>query len=428
MLGERLGTQGIGSQAVQEILDSLSQEIGKQEIRPLRRLMLDADYDRRDEQRRYELVVPRFWPSFSKFFMYRNIANIQAASNRKASGDNQAAGTRGVVSDANYSSARFVECDLSNIVFRTCNLSGANFSFSNLKNVRFECCKLEKALFFMNENFSSTVISEEIGSPIIIQADDKDDAEDMYAKELDGLIREEEVTVCSPSRIVVKEIHQVPVNVPPFIADRNPVSNADFREFLKSSDDFRSRVHRKAIENGYYLSYLSESTQLQGDLPVVYVTLFAAAAYAIAMGKRLPQYAECRAIEESPRLEKMRKRTIEQLGSKSIDQYSDLYQCLKDGVYQQNIISEWTYQIDSKHFWNERTLWYDRGIPFPTSQTPTLSRSDPSRIEYLFHGRSYLQKQFFARTSKLATWINQDQGFRCVRDHETLFKANRRAT
>ncbi len=141
------------------------------------------------------------------------------------------------------------------------------------------------------------------------------------------------------------------------------------------------------------------------------------AAYAISCGKRLPQFAECAAIEEL-----FSSKAQSPSEPAEIREYRSLPKCKKGDIYPFGLVSEWTYQVDHRRFWEQCTQWQHDGKQFPTSQIPTLSRDELSRTEYLIYGTSYLQHENPVRNSKLATWINQDQGFRCVLDHEELVR------
>ncbi len=97
-----------------------------------------------------------------------------------------------------------------------------------------------------------------------------------------------------------------PIHLVAFLMDQTPVTNAEFLEFVKANPNWRkSKVNRLFADSNYLKNW-------EGDLnigiknkaiynsPVVYVSWFAAKAYAQWKGKRLPTVAEWEHAGEAP--------------------------------------------------------------------------------------------------------------------------------
>jgi sulfatase modifying factor 1 len=86
------------------------------------------------------------------------------------------------------------------------------------------------------------------------------------------------------------------VNVPAFRLDVHPVTNADFLAFVRQNPKWqRSRVSPLFADAGYlghWAGDLELGPKAPADAPVVFVSWFAARAFATAHGKRLPATAE----------------------------------------------------------------------------------------------------------------------------------------
>lgn len=81
-----------------------------------------------------------------------------------------------------------------------------------------------------------------------------------------------------------------------FLLDRFPVTNSDYLKFVRENPRWqRSRVKRLFADE-HYLQHWAGDLELgahaQPDQPVVWVSWFAAKAYAAAQGRRLPTVAE----------------------------------------------------------------------------------------------------------------------------------------
>lgn len=88
----------------------------------------------------------------------------------------------------------------------------------------------------------------------------------------------------------------VPVRVAAFALDVRPVTNGEYLAFVRVHPEWRrSRVSRLFADEGYLRRWkgdLEPGPRAPLDAPVVEVSWFAARAYAVAAGKRLPTVAE----------------------------------------------------------------------------------------------------------------------------------------
>jgi len=98
-------------------------------------------------------------------------------------------------------------------------------------------------------------------------------------------------------RPLFRSITDLPVvPVKSFLIDRFPVSNREYLEFLQANPNWqRSKVKRIFADESYLKMWagdLNPGTNAQWNVPVTYVSWFAAKAYAHWKAKRLPTVAE----------------------------------------------------------------------------------------------------------------------------------------
>ncbi|MBX3253859.1 MAG: formylglycine-generating enzyme family protein [Chitinophagaceae bacterium] len=82
------------------------------------------------------------------------------------------------------------------------------------------------------------------------------------------------------------------VKVKPFLIDERPVTNGEFLEFVKANPQWqRSQVKRLYADTNYLHNWVGDTILPKGinkDAPVTQLSWYAAKAYAMAVGKRLP--------------------------------------------------------------------------------------------------------------------------------------------
>lgn len=98
-------------------------------------------------------------------------------------------------------------------------------------------------------------------------------------------------------RPLFRSANEPPVElVAGFWLDRLPVTNADYLEFVRAHPRWRRSQVKRLFADEHYLQHWAGDLELgagaQPDQPVVWVSWFAAKAYATARGKRLPTVAE----------------------------------------------------------------------------------------------------------------------------------------
>ncbi len=86
------------------------------------------------------------------------------------------------------------------------------------------------------------------------------------------------------------------VKVAPFLIDERPVTNAEFLAFVKAYPQWRrSQVKRLYADTNYLCDWVADTVLPEGinpDAPVTQLSWYAAKAYAVAIGKRLPTLDE----------------------------------------------------------------------------------------------------------------------------------------
>jgi formylglycine-generating enzyme required for sulfatase activity len=94
--------------------------------------------------------------------------------------------------------------------------------------------------------------------------------------------------------LFLPEVPAHTVNLPPFSIDRTEVANVDFKTFVDSHPEWAPGRVPAERHNGDYLKHWRSGTFPSGaaDVPVTYVTWWAAKAYCESSGNRLPTEAE----------------------------------------------------------------------------------------------------------------------------------------
>ncbi|SHN26152.1 SUMF1/EgtB/PvdO family nonheme iron enzyme [Mucilaginibacter sp. OK098] len=358
-----------------------------------------------EEERVYELNIPSSWPQINNYYLAYNIIRLLCFID-----ENKIYGV-----DFSYLTIKGVVFE--DISFTRCNFNACLFGYVEFKNCHFLQCEFEYSFFyislvddsnsFIDCNFDGAILNTDNIGPNklngFINSDSKKIEEYLLDNEsliVPNLLSTESVRIAENNDFAIKAL--------PFVVQKSPVSNKEFQEFLLKNSCFSKEMHSKEIENPYYLSLFNNSDE---DLPVVYVSLIAAIAFANVKGMRLPT-----AIE----YEYYKKIFINENLDLS-DKYSDLSKLFNNNYFPCGILAEMTYQVDNYDFWNkyqakERRTNFDSSINI----IPNYKRNSRYRCEYLIMGNSYLYPNYNLKNSKLPTWVNQDQGFRCVLDYPAL--------
>ena len=94
--------------------------------------------------------------------------------------------------------------------------------------------------------------------------------------------------------LFLPEVPAHQIRLPPFSIDRTEVTNADFKTFVERHPEWAPGRVPTERHNGDYLKHWRSGTFPSGaaDVPVTYVTWWAAKAYCESSGRRLPTEAE----------------------------------------------------------------------------------------------------------------------------------------
>ena len=98
----------------------------------------------------------------------------------------------------------------------------------------------------------------------------------------------------SPASFFAQEYPAFRVTVVPFYIDKYEVTNADFKRFIDANPQWSKAKIPDSLQDGNYLKDWdgNKYPKLKGKFPVVYVSWYAANAYARWKGKRLPMEVE----------------------------------------------------------------------------------------------------------------------------------------
>jgi hypothetical protein len=347
-----------------------------------------------DEELSYQIVMQPHWPGFGNNFLATNVLALSVDKSTTVSG-------------LTLSYLSFANCDLSGMRFKGCRFIGTDFSFANLDACHFEDCDLSYTLFHDIDGRFSVAETCCLDNAAAIGRCDITSSKLLKSELPSVLINDSEVWVPGSFDCAIPENERVPIGVSTFVADRHPVSNGDFLEFVERNPQYGPARHALDIENPYYLSFSHGKDA--ADLPVVYVSLVAAVAFAIWKGKRLPSAAEFYLYNSS-----LTTPTSQLVRSDADERSYDLLPRIRDGVnYGGGIVTEWSLQIDDSHYWSRMRLAQTRRM----SQFPPYRRARGRRCEYFICGKSLQPKTGGGKNSKGATWFNPDQSFRCVLDY-----------
>ena len=386
---------------VESLLDDLRRR--PKGVPPWQELVVDFRPGQLEELRTYEIATPTQWPRFASWFSGFNGLMLLANKGREIVGQD-------------FSFTDLSGCDLSGIRFERCRFVGADLSYALLGGTRLSNCDVNYALVrYDAQEELADLLSQDGGDEIIVWGSETPESLRARSAAMLGKLAREtgEVLVCGDEPIACPENLGYPLLISPFFVDAAPVTNGQFDAFLEANATYGAADHGRDIENQYYLAALTAENG-GSQLPVVYVTLLAAVAYAISVGKRLPNIAEVvaysRVLGCAPDPEMTPNR------------YEDLPRVVEGDIYPPGYVTEWTYQIDDQDYWSRLPARAPVGFRRVVCPLPPYRRGEGLRCEYLVAGRSYLPKRVIGKSSKPATWINPDQGFRCVLDYRAAVR------
>ena len=369
------------------------------------RLVADYNDSSSAETRKYQIIPMDFWPHAGNVYTADNCIELYLEADRSVR-----------LKDLSY--LDLSNSNLSNIEFVGCDLEGTNFTKANLSETKFRQCALSFALFDKSSGITRYTFSEDcsLDQTLFFGIPAFQDRDIRSCELLSSLTKSGEAWIDPPSVSRIVENGNVAISLSRFIADVSPVSNQQFAAFSDKYQDYSQHRHAVAIQNPYYLTLMLPDFD---DQPVVYVSLIAAAAYAISVGKRLPSAAEFYAYNSAF------SKTAGIFGpvDGAETQYGKLPPIADDGQpYPVGAVTEWSLQIDDKQYW---AINVDVG-PFAPDrrlgQFPPFRRSELPRCEYFIMGKSFQPKASYSQNAKQATWFNPDQGFRCVLDYSSAVK------
>lgn len=221
-----------------------------------------------------------------------------------------------------------------------------------------------------------------------------------------------------------KDGNGVNENIKSFLMDVYPVTNKEFLEFVKSNPKWqRSNVKKIFADKTYLINWKSDlelGENVDPNSPVVYVSWFAAKAYAEWKGKRLPTIAEWE-YAASASQNKPNDGNNEELVQNILNWYSSRTKDIKPvgsteknywGVYDlHGLIWEWTYDFNSVSVGGSSNTNLD---PALFCGGASLSASDAKNYA------AFMRYAF--RSSLKANYTVHNLGFRCVKDYEKEMK------
>ena len=351
-----------------------------------------------EESRTYQVIPQDHWPHAGNTFTAINLIHLLAAEDQ-------------TIRDEDLSYLDLSCNDLSGIRFINCDFTGSNLSKCRLNGVVFERCNLYFTLFEETEGQTEgSFVSCNHKEALFIAIPCFSDLAADVQKRLDELRQPGEQWIAKRNPVVVSENDMYPVRLSRFLADKEPITNRMYKMFVDDNQGYSKNEHAIDIQNPYYLTFFEK----MDDRPVVYVSAISAAAYAIWNGKRLPSVAEFYAYTEAFR---SISGDIDR-SSFRIGDYSNLPLSTNvDVVYPSSVVTEWSLQVDDQVYWSTRARMCVGEPGERIGQFPPFRRCEVRHCEYFILGTSVHPKAGNIKFSKQATWINPDQGFRCVLDY-----------
>ncbi len=208
--------------------------------------------------------------------------------------------------------------------------------------------------------------------------------------------------------------------VAPFFIDSYPVTNAQFKAFVKTHPEWAKANVKQLFADGKYLNHWKSNTDFDTVLensPVVFVSWFAAEKYCESEGKRLPNTAEWELVAaagsrgpDGQKEEGFNEWILDMASKPKAETMPEVGSTRKNfyGVWDMHgLVWEWTYD-------------------FNTALTTGESRGNSSLDNNLFcGGGSFASKdlnnyasflRFALRSSLKAKYTVGNVGFRCVKE------------
>lgn len=210
------------------------------------------------------------------------------------------------------------------------------------------------------------------------------------------------------------------VYVAPFLLDIHPVTDAEYLTFLKANPKWRRSNIKSIFADEYYLQHWAgdlDPGYPEGDRPVVYISWFAARAYADWAGKRLPTLDEwefvARADEKrlnATKDQQFLRRILDWYGKPTpnpLPAIGTTYQNIH-GVHDlHGLVWEWVDDFNSIFVTGEsrRDSGLDRGLFCAAGSVGSTAPSDYA---------AYMRYAY--RSSLSARYSVGNLGFRCAKD------------
>ncbi|HKH50172.1 MAG TPA: SUMF1/EgtB/PvdO family nonheme iron enzyme [Thermoanaerobaculia bacterium] len=233
------------------------------------------------------------------------IAHLQ---NRKLSGDLSNLNLSGTnlsdvdLSGANFRGSMFENCKFQRAIFRDTELEGAQFIRCDFDLAQLEDVKINGSAVIVQSSGLATAAGAPASFLAAVELSKKGERK-VHAIGIDGLTK---MRLLEGGRFLAGarpdvsffdpwEGPQHEVIVRGFAIDIHPVTNRQFKKFVDANPEWGKLAGVDRLKNAYYLKPWSdgdEPPQEELENPVVYVSWFAAEAYARWAGKRLPTEAE----------------------------------------------------------------------------------------------------------------------------------------